>query len=109
TLAAPRHSPAINDSRVFRHGLEVVANLVAVGRKVFIDSDEKDRSGWHGQSPGNWLDLCGGRRGGWPVVGIGRLVGVLWGVSWLGLRILSLLLAWLFLSGGGWAQAGGSG
>jgi len=54
------------------------------------------------------LDLRGGRGGGWPVVGIGRLVGVLWGVSWLSLRILSfLLLALLFLSVSACAEADG--
>ncbi|PYU84612.1 MAG: hypothetical protein DMG50_04105 [Acidobacteria bacterium] len=93
-LAAAGHDPAVHDERVLEHGGKLVADLVAVAGKVFIDANEKDCSGRYGERSGDWLGWLSQRRIlglslgwvlAWPVARIGWLIGVLWGVSWLGL------------------------
>jgi hypothetical protein len=106
-LAAAGHDPAVHDERVFQHGGKLVADLVAVAGKVIIDANEKDCSGRYGERSGDllgWLSqwrILGLSLGwwvlAWPVMRIGWLIGVLWGVSWLRpiwrwLRRLRLLL-----------------
>ena len=54
-LATASHYPAIYHERIFQHGGEMVADLVAVARKVVIDANKKDCSGRNGQSAGNGL------------------------------------------------------
>src|SRR6266481_4089266 len=94
-LTAAGHDPAVHDERVFQHGRKLVADLVAAAGKVIIDANEKDCSGRYGECSGHWLGRLSQRRIlrlslgwwvlAWAVMRIGWLIGVLWGVSWLGL------------------------
>ena len=54
-LAAAGHDPAVHDERVFQDRGKLVANLVAVARKVIIDANEKDRSGRYSERSGELL------------------------------------------------------